>query len=217
MGRGAGGSLTDLNPQPGMPMAWRTKSTSWTKKMKKKTKKLNELSLLRAGKAGRVGEESRPEQEPWGPSQVLHQPRPSTYLKALYMGRYQHMKEQGVKSRTQRIESPKPEPLLVSTQKLARQARKFRRRANVLPEGWTYGTMSVASDHKTLTRRCRVQKRSFCLHRILHSAAETEPYHTQSPLQRHLKDSENVSAGGQEKGEKDKTVCFLEGGRTRSK
>ena len=92
------GSLTDLNPQPGMPMAWRTNRTSWTKKMKKKTKKLNELSLL----------------------------------KALYMGRYQQTKEQGVKRRIQRIESPKPEPLLVSTQKLARQARKFKRRARVL-------------------------------------------------------------------------------------
>lgn len=33
------------------------------------------------------------------------------------------------------MESPKPEPLLVSTQKLARQARKFRSRARVLPEG----------------------------------------------------------------------------------
>lgn len=49
------GSLTDLNPQPGMPMAWRTKSTSWAKKMKKKTKKLNELSLLQGEKWG--GEE----------------------------------------------------------------------------------------------------------------------------------------------------------------
>lgn len=94
----AAGSLTDLNPQPGMPMACRTYRTSWTKKMKKKTKKLNELSLR----------------------------------KALYMGRYQQTKEQGVNRRIQRIESPKPEPVLVSTQKLARQARKFRRRARVL-------------------------------------------------------------------------------------
>lgn len=43
-------SLTDLKPHPGMPMAWRTNSTSWAKKMKKKTKKLNELSLLRGEK-----------------------------------------------------------------------------------------------------------------------------------------------------------------------
>ena len=49
--------IQPLNPQPGMPMAWRTKSTSWTKKMKKKTKKLNELLLLRAEKMGRVGKE----------------------------------------------------------------------------------------------------------------------------------------------------------------
>lgn len=53
----------------------------------------------------------------------------------MYMGRYQQTKEQGVKRRIQRIESPKPEPLLVSTQKLARQARKFKRRARVLPKG----------------------------------------------------------------------------------
>lgn len=54
------------------------------------------------------------------------------------MGRYQQTKEQGVKRRIQRMESPKPEPLLVSTQKLARQARKLRRSARVLPErrGW---------------------------------------------------------------------------------
>lgn len=57
------------------------------------------------------------------------------------MGRYQQTKEQGVKRRTQRIESPKPEPLLVSTQKLARQARKFRRRARVLPKGQRERTM----------------------------------------------------------------------------
>lgn len=45
-----------LKPQPGMPMAWRTKNTSWTKKMKKKKKKpkkLNELSLRKALYIGR--------------------------------------------------------------------------------------------------------------------------------------------------------------------
>lgn len=51
------GSLTDLNPQPGMPIAWRTNRTSWTKKMKKKTKKLNELSLLQRERKGSVGKE----------------------------------------------------------------------------------------------------------------------------------------------------------------
>lgn len=51
-----GSRLTDLKPQPGMPMAWRTKSTSWAKKMKKKTKKLKELSLLQGEKVGRAGE-----------------------------------------------------------------------------------------------------------------------------------------------------------------
>lgn len=127
------GSLTDLNPQPGMPMACRTKITSWTKKMKKKTKKLNELSLLQGEKIGRVGEElGLEEQTGAGPRSCFT--RPPTYRKALYMGRYQQTKEQGVKRRIQRIESPKPEPLLVSTQKLARQARKFRRRARVLPK-----------------------------------------------------------------------------------
>lgn len=53
------GSFTDLNPQPGMPMACRTKSTSWTKKMKKNTKKLNELSLLRDRKNGEGGRRVR--------------------------------------------------------------------------------------------------------------------------------------------------------------
>lgn len=60
---------------------------------------------------------------------------PLTYRKALYIGRYQQTKEQGVKRRSQSIDSPKPEPPLVSTQNLARQARKFRKRAKVLPEG----------------------------------------------------------------------------------
>lgn len=46
-----------------------------------------------------------------------------------------------MKRRIQRIESPKPEPLLVSTQKLARQARKFKRRARVLPKGQRYRMM----------------------------------------------------------------------------
>lgn len=40
-----------------------------------------------------------------------------------------------MKRSSQSIDSPKPEPLLVSTQNLARQAKKFRRRARVLPEG----------------------------------------------------------------------------------
>lgn len=52
--------------------------------------------------------------------------------KALYIGRYQQTKEQGVKRSSQSIDSPKPEPLPVSTQNLARQAKKFRRRARVL-------------------------------------------------------------------------------------
>lgn len=76
-----------------------------------------------------------------GPSESPPYPHPLTYRKALYMGRYQQTKEQGVKRRTQRIESPKPEPLLVSTQKLARQAKKFRRRARVLPKGQRERTM----------------------------------------------------------------------------
>ena len=40
-----------------------------------------------------------------------------------------------MKRSSQSIDSPKPEPLPVSTQNLARQAKKFRRRARVLPEG----------------------------------------------------------------------------------
>lgn len=81
------------------------------------------------------------EQSHEGPSESPPYPHPLTYRKALYMGRYQQTKEQGVKRRTQRIESPKPEPLLVSTQKLARQAKKFRRRATVLPKGQRERTM----------------------------------------------------------------------------
>lgn len=69
---GIDGSLTDLNPQPGMPMAWRTKKTSWTKKMKKKTKKLNELSLLQREKKGRKGEELEPEELMGGPNPGPH-------------------------------------------------------------------------------------------------------------------------------------------------
>lgn len=53
--REEGWQLTHLKPHPGMPMAWRTKNTSWTKKMKKKTKKLNELSLLQREKKKSVG------------------------------------------------------------------------------------------------------------------------------------------------------------------
>lgn len=81
--------------------------------------------------AGRVGEESGLEDEAWG-LPWARPPAPSPYRKALYMGRYQQTKEQGVKRRTQRMERPKPEPLLVSTQKLAKQARKFKSRARVL-------------------------------------------------------------------------------------
>lgn len=116
-------------------MAWRTKNTSWTKKMKKKTKKLNELSLLQREKK----KQSVGELEDWGWRSGLgvhgRSSTPPTHLKALYMGRYQQTKEQGVKRRSQSSDSPKPEPLLASTQNLARQARKFRRRARVLPEG----------------------------------------------------------------------------------
>lgn len=38
-----------LKPQFGIPIACRTYTTFWAKKMKKKTKKLNELSLLEGG------------------------------------------------------------------------------------------------------------------------------------------------------------------------
>lgn len=70
------GSFTDLKPQPGMPMAWRTKSTSWTKKMKKKTKKLNELSLLQ-GKRKRVGGSGVREEQQVRASEVLRPARPA--------------------------------------------------------------------------------------------------------------------------------------------
>lgn len=89
---------------------------------------------IRAGRAGHGG-----------PSKFACHPHPLTYRKALYMGRYQQTKEQGVKRTTQRIESPKSEPWLASTQKLARQAKKFRSRASVLPMGWRDRTMSPSA------------------------------------------------------------------------
>lgn len=79
------------------------------------------------------------EKQLWDPCRPLQTPADPrlalTYRKALYIGRYQQTKEQGVKRRSQSMDNPKPDPLLVSTQNLARQARKFRTRAKVLPEG----------------------------------------------------------------------------------
>lgn len=43
----------------------------------------------------------------------------ATHLKALYMGRYQQTKEQGVKRRAHRMASPRPTPPEEFTQKLA--------------------------------------------------------------------------------------------------
>lgn len=53
----------------------------------------------------------------WGP-----------HRKALYTGRYQHKKAQGVKMRNHRMDRPKSTPLLVSTRNQARQANRFRNR-----------------------------------------------------------------------------------------
>ena len=87
-----------------------------------------------------------------------------------------------MKRRAQRIESPKPEPLLVSTQKLARQARKFRRRASVLPEGRRCRMVSLDGDESPPSRRSpprpprqirQSKERDSCLHQILNSTGET--------------------------------------------
>ena len=56
-----------------------------------------------------------------------------THLKALYTGRYQQRKEQGVKRITQRMERPKSTPLpLLPVVKRAKQARRLRNRVTQL-------------------------------------------------------------------------------------
>lgn len=55
-----------------------------------------------------------------------------THLKALYIGRYQQTKEQGVKRRAQRMASPRPTPPEVFTQNMAREDTKLRSSVQVL-------------------------------------------------------------------------------------
>lgn len=101
-----------------------TSTTTWAKKTKKKTKKLKELSLLERKEKTfkqRIKATSfvfflvsvfvfSPNQD-GGPN-----------LKALYTGRYQQTKEQGVKRRAQRMARPRPTPLPEgSTQNMARE------------------------------------------------------------------------------------------------
>lgn len=49
-----------------------------------------------------------------------------THLKALYTGRYQQTKEQGVKRRAQRMARPRPTPPVESTQNMAREEIRFK-------------------------------------------------------------------------------------------
>ena len=111
--------------------------------------------------------------------------------------------------------------MLVSTQKLARQARKFRRRASVLPKGQRYKTLSVGCKgssflYESITRQSpnygRVTKGSFCFHKILNSGDRFLSHmitfaKTFKGLRKHLRRRTK-------KGEGDKNMCFLEDGRT---
>lgn len=187
-------------------MAWRTKSTSWAKKMKKKTKKLNELSLLQGEEMGRAGA-LVPEEQIVGVHSNFPITPPPTYRKALYMGRYQQTKEQGVKRRIQRIDSPKPVPLLVSTQKLARQARKFRRRARVLPNRGRDRMMALptavkapspvsppGAPHQLWQRRKRRQHPPLQSPQQGRQNEQISIMSNQPPLERQLKDPEHIRA-----------------------
>ena len=59
-----------------------------------------------------------------------------THLKALYIGRYQQTKEQGVKRRAQRMARPKPTPPVLSTQNMAREEIRFNRSVPVQTRRW---------------------------------------------------------------------------------
>lgn len=123
-----------------------------------------------------------------------------------------------MKRRAQRIESPKPEPLLVATQKLARQARKFRSRASVLPAGWRCGVLSVVgsegpSPRTPIPRQMgRARKGGPCLPQILILTGETHLFG------RHLKLRQRFCSGtwgGRRRGAKN--GLSLGGWRTSSK
>lgn len=59
-----------------------------------------------------------------------------THLKALYTGRYQQMKEQGVKSRAQRMARPRPTPPDESTQNMAREEIRLKSNVQVQTGHW---------------------------------------------------------------------------------
>lgn len=60
----------------------------------------------------------------------------STHLKALYSGRYQHTKEQGVKRTNHKMERPNVVPPSPSTMKYARLAQIFRNRTTTWAAKW---------------------------------------------------------------------------------
>lgn len=72
----------------------------------------------------------------------------STHLKALYTGRYQQTKEQGVKRSAQRMARPRPTPPLGSTQNMAREEMRLK------------SSVQVQTGHRQrrIKRRHRVQK-----------------------------------------------------------
>lgn len=56
------------------------------------------------------------------------------HLKALYTGRYQQMKEQGVKRSAQRMARPSPTPPVLSTQNMARDEIRLKSSVQVQTE-----------------------------------------------------------------------------------
>lgn len=96
-------------------MVMMTSTITCAKKTKKKVKKLKELSLL-GGRSNMVTGRL-----PKKTLLLFSCQDGSTHLKALYIGRYQQMKEQGVKSRAQRMARPRPTPPEASTQNMARE------------------------------------------------------------------------------------------------
>lgn len=95
-----------------------TQTITWAKKIKKNRKKLKELSLLEKKK------DRKNVRKLWKmPPCVCHCSQGyRSNLKALYTGRYQQTKEQGVKRMAQRMARPRPTPLPEgSTQNMARE------------------------------------------------------------------------------------------------
>lgn len=97
-----------------------TQTITWAKKIKKNRKKLKELSLLGEKKNRKKCQKAFGNASLRVPSHCSQDYRSN--LKALYTGRYQQTKEQGVKRMAQRMARPRPTPLPEgSTQNMARE------------------------------------------------------------------------------------------------